>query len=202
MAYLFAFQFWYCELCEENQLRGRQKALYFQFFILWQCFKCFNHRWVMGRGVGQVRYKLHLFPTRIFVKAISMTHSDMYQLDISTFYFYEPLLLQILIPYQVIKTYDFPCQLSLLQSTIMQITISINIFVSDIVQHEISFFIKVHINKVFFIFKFDLNVKHCFYFFWLEPRGLQKETLIEEIVFSVDYFKIIELCVVHTWCHL
>ena len=63
-----------------------------------------------------------------------MTHSDMlYRLDISPFYFYEPLLLQIFVPWKFIRTEAFPCLRSLLQSTATQIIISINIFICFIV---------------------------------------------------------------------
>ena len=98
-----------------------------------------NSRWVRGGEVGaesliQGQLKSHLFPAGILAKATSMTHSDMfYRLDISTFYFYESLLLQIFFPWKYIKTSliktGFPCLLSLLQSTAMHITISINIFI-------------------------------------------------------------------------
>ena len=70
-----------------------------------------------------------------------MTHSDMlYRLNISMVYFYEPLLLQIFVPWKFIKTQAFPCLLSLLLSTATQITISINLFMSNIMQYEITFF--------------------------------------------------------------
>ena len=35
---------------------------------------------------------MHLLPARILAKAISMTHSDMFQLDISILNFHEPLI--------------------------------------------------------------------------------------------------------------
>ena len=48
----------------------------------------------------------HLFPARKLAEAINMTHSGMYRLDISTFYFYEPLLFQIFVPWKFIKTME------------------------------------------------------------------------------------------------
>ena len=53
--------------------------------------------WGEIESLTQGQLKSHVFPTRILAEAISMTHSGLlYQLDISTFYFYEPLLFQIL----------------------------------------------------------------------------------------------------------
>ena len=89
----------------------------------------------MGGGAGAEsliygQLKSHLFPAGILVETISMSHCHMlYRLDISTFYFYEPLLFQIFGPWKFIKTEAAPCLLSLLQSTATQIIISINIFI-------------------------------------------------------------------------
>ena len=69
----------------------------------------------------------------------------------------------------------FPCLLSLLQSTATPITISSNTFTNiittnittiisaNIIQYGIDFLFG-YASK-FFIFKFDLHVKHCSYFF-------------------------------------
>ena len=52
----------------------------------------------------QGQLKLHPFPGGILVEAISMTYSAMfYRLDISTFYFYEPLPFQIFVPWKFVK---------------------------------------------------------------------------------------------------
>ena len=65
---------------------------------------------IIADGIGMVGWgrKSYLAPaeiasrhhvqTRISAEAISMTHSNMlYQLDISTFYFYKPLLFHIFV---------------------------------------------------------------------------------------------------------
>ena len=116
----------------------------------------------------------------------------LYRLDISTFYFYEPLLFQIFVPLKFVQTWAFPCLLALLQSTAAQITISINfyLFVSNIIQYEISVFIKV-LTKVF-LFKFDLNVKHmkarvqifCLKYFKKITKKNGKEEIKRNIIFN------------------
>ena len=59
--------------------------------------------WGKSLILGQL--KLHLFPARILDEAIGITHFDMlYQLDISTFCFYESLLFQIFVPWKFMKT--------------------------------------------------------------------------------------------------
>ena len=91
-----------------------------------------GERWLGGaESLILDQLKPHLFPAEILADVISMTHSGMlYRLDISTFYFYEPLLFEIFVPWKFMKTEDFPCLLKLLQLTATQITISITIFVS------------------------------------------------------------------------
>ena len=97
-----------------------------------------------GGGVGQKvlfrpSWNRVFFPAWILAKAISMTNSDMlYWLDISTFYFYEPLQFQIFVPCKLIKIYALPCLLSFLQSTTTKINISINMFICF---YEKSFFL-------------------------------------------------------------
>ena len=55
---------------------------------------------------------------------------------------------------------------SLLHSTTTQITISINVFTCFKCYTELNqFFLSKYMLR-FYIFKFDLNVKHHFYFFW------------------------------------
>ena len=61
--------------------------------------------WSVAESLIQSQLKSHFFPAGILAEAISMTHSDkFYQLNIYAFYFYEPLLLQILVPWKFIKT--------------------------------------------------------------------------------------------------
>ena len=56
----------------------------------------------------------------------------------------------------------------------MQITISIiYLLVSNMIQYEVSSFIKIHLR--FFIFKLHLNVKHSHFF--TKRQGLKKKTL-------------------------
>ena len=130
---------------------------------------------------------MHPFPARILVEAKSMRHSNiMYQLDISIFYFYKPSQFQIFFPWKYIKT--FPFLVSLLQSTAMQITISVNISICFKYSVWNQLFIKIHI-KVFYWFIFS-NKNH----------GLQKKCFVEKS-FSLDYVKL-ELHVVYTWHHI
>ena len=83
-----------------------------------------------------------------------MTHSGMlFRLDISTFYFYKPLLFQIFIPWKFFKYLGLPFSSFLLHSRATYI----NPFICFKYHSGLSFFIKIHV-KVF-IFKFDLNVK-------------------------------------------
>ena len=132
-------------------------------YLLWTFI--FSGAWIV-RGWGVVRLAVGqkvLIRARILAEAIGMAHSDMlYRLDISTFYFYEPLLFQILISWKFIKTLALPCLLPLLPyismllqtTTTTLITISINIFVSNIIQFEISFLIKIYVKvmtNVFYI---------------------------------------------------
>ena len=106
MKYLFAFQFWCCKLCLENQWGGG-RSIVLLIFVLWQCFIIVGGWEVVGWGrksyLGPA--KIASFQAGISVEAIRMTHSDtLYRLDNSTFYFYKPLLFQIFAPWKFIKT--------------------------------------------------------------------------------------------------
>ena len=85
---------------------GEAESIVLLIFVLW---RCFNRQWVRGGRVGlenliQGQLKSHPFPGGILAEAISMTHSViLYQMDISTFYFYEPLSFQIFVPRKFIK---------------------------------------------------------------------------------------------------
>ena len=46
MEYLFAFQFWYCELCMENRWRREAESTILLIFVFWQYFNC---QWMRGR---------------------------------------------------------------------------------------------------------------------------------------------------------
>ena len=95
MGYLFAFQFWYFELCVENWWRGGRKHCFANFVVegCWGGAKSL----ISGRLLRPV--EMVSFSSRDFCQSI--THSDMlYRTDISTFYFYEPLF-QIFVPFTV-----------------------------------------------------------------------------------------------------
>ena len=115
--------------------------------------------------------KSHLFPAGILAKATSMTHSDMfYRLDISTFYFYEPLLLQIFFPWKYIKTSLYKNWLPLSTITFTVNSHAYNHFYKYIYLFQILYTMKSifklkHTLRRFLIFEFDLNVKHRSYFF-------------------------------------
>ena len=85
--------------------RGRQ-SIVLLILVLWGGV---NHWWMRGGGWHRQSYlgqlKLHLFPARTLSEAISMKHSDMlHWLDISLFYFHEPLLFQIFVHWKFMKT--------------------------------------------------------------------------------------------------
>ena len=66
---------------------GEAESIVLLTFVLW---RCFNRWWMRGGG-----RKSYLGPTEtapFSSRDFSMTHSDMYRLDISMFYFNEPLL--------------------------------------------------------------------------------------------------------------
>ena len=102
MEYVFGFQYWYCELCGENQCRKHC-------FVNFSTLEALHRRWMRGGGVGQKSYlgptEIVSFSSRILAEAKNMTYSDMlYRLDISTFCFYESLLFQIFFLWKFIKT--------------------------------------------------------------------------------------------------
>ena len=151
MEYLFAFQYWYCELCAKTRWgEGRKHCLLV--FVLWLC-------------IGPA--KTVSFSKRDFSRSNKYDTFWHYRLNISTFYFHEPLLLQTFVPLKFIKTYSFPCLVSLLLSTATQITIFINIFVSNIIQYEITFFIKVHVKGFYIEISFYCETQLLFFPFFL-----------------------------------
>ena len=117
------------------------------------------------------------FPGGILAEAISMVHLDiMYRLNSSRIYCHESLLIQIFVPQKFIKTQVFPFLLSLLQSAARQINISANIFVSNIIPYEISFFfIKIHA-KVFYI-QICFKGETPLLFFLIRTMAYRKKTL-------------------------
>ena len=167
MEYLFAFPFWYCELCLENWWGVGIKHCFFVNLFPWQCFNC---RWMRGSWVGQkVLFRSSwscIFFQLGLVEAVTMTHCDMlYRLDISTFYFHEPLPFQIFNPWKFIKT-------SGLSPSIVTFTVNSHVgnhFFGYIYLFQILYSMKsVFLLKYtlrFSIFNFDLNLTHHSYFF-------------------------------------
>ena len=72
-------------------------------------------------------------------------------------FFYEPLLFRIFVPWKFIKTYAFPCLLSLLQSTYKYIYLCQTLYSMKSV-----FLLKSTLKfwPRFFVFQFNLKVKH------------------------------------------
>ena len=68
---------------------------------------------------------LHLHPPSYILMYGPLWHVS----STGCFYFDEPLLFQILVPWKFIKTLPLSCLLLLLQSTVTQITVSVNIFI-------------------------------------------------------------------------
>ena len=97
----------------------------------------------------------------------------LYRLDISTFYFYEPLLFQMLVPWKFVKTSVF---LSL---------------------STITFTVNSHVNNYFDKYVYLLQI-YCMKAVFLLKYTLMFFTALIFYSFSVDYVKTIELHVVHT----
>ena len=91
--------------------------------------------------------KSHLFPAGILAETIGMTHSVMlYRLDISTVYFYEPLLFQIFFSLEIYKNFGLS-----LSTIIFKVNSHAdNYFYESNNQYEISSLIKIHV-KIFYI---------------------------------------------------
>ena len=93
-----------------------------------------------------------------------MTHSDMlYRLDISTFYFYEPFAVSDFRPLEIYKKLGFPLSTTTFAVNNHADNHFYKYFLKNVIQCE--FFIYFIYIYIFFIFKFELNVKHCLYFF-------------------------------------
>ena len=114
----------------------------------------------------------------ILAEEICMAYSGMlYWVDISRFYFYEPLLFQIFVLWKFIKNQVFPYLLSLLQSTAMQITISIYKYIYLFPKlysiKSVFFFKKIQV-KVFYI-QIWFKCETPLIFFSNKKHGLQKK---------------------------
>ena len=137
---------------------------------------------------------------------MSMTHSDMlYQLDISTFYFYKPLLLQIFV--RILKNLDL---------SLSTITFKVNSHVDN------HFYKYVYLFQVFYgiksVFLLKYTLRFCFFIqIWLKRETpllffliktmvtmvYRKKLFIEKnCFFAQDYVKVVELRIVHTSRHL
>ena len=132
---------------------GETESTILLIFVLW---RCFNRRWVMGGGMGWDRNpysgpaEMGSFSRWDFNQT---NENDKYWHVLSAGYFYILFLWAMAVA-------DF-CHLGLPLSTITYI------------QYKICFHIKTYIHiynynynlHSYFIFKFDLNVKHDLYFF-------------------------------------
>ena len=135
---------------------------------------------------------------------MNMTHSNLlYRLDISRFYLYVPLLLQIFVPWKFIKAIS--CLLLLLLSTATQITISVIIFVSNIIKYEINFLLKYMLIRFFIIFIIWFKCKPPLLLFLIRTIAYRKALHRNKLFFCRLYrniilrngFSVIELHVVH-----
>ena len=118
-----------------------------------------------GRKSYLGQLKSHVFPAGILAEAISMTHSDMlHRLDISPFYFYEPLLFQILVPWKFMNILGLP--LSTLTFTVNSHVDNHSykyIYLLQILYTMKSVFLlkyRLRFRPRFFILKFDL-ITYC-----------------------------------------
>ena len=131
MEYLFAFQFWYCELCVKNRWGGGRKPCFVNFWF-WRCFNC---------GVVECGRKHYLGPADIAsFSSRSFSRSNKHYTFwhvVSIGYFYEPLLIQLFVPWKSIKFrpslvyYHFDSQQHVDNHFYKYI-----LFVSNIIQYE------------------------------------------------------------------
>ena len=134
---------------------------------------------------------------------MNMTHSNLlYRLDISRFYLYVPLLLQIFVPWKFIKAIS--CLLLLLLSTATQITISVIIFVSNIIKYEINFLLKYMLIRFFIIFIIWFKCKPPLLLFLIKTivyrKALHRNKFFCRLYRNIilrNGFSVIELHVVH-----
>ena len=120
-----------------------------------------GEEWCGGaKSFIQDQLKWHPFPVRIIAKATSMIHSKMFhRLDNSTFYFYEPGLFQIFVPWSDFRPLEIYKNLGFTLSTSTFIVnnhtdiTSMNIFIcfKYYTVWTQFFFIKIHV-KVFYIY--------------------------------------------------
>ena len=140
---------------------------------------------VSGWGVVGWGRNYYLGPTVIFSNWDLRWRNkhDSFWLVVSAGYFY------ILFLWAIVVSDLFSCLVSLLQPTTKQITISINIFIC------LKFYTVWNQIIHFKVFNIQVRFK-C-------ENGLRKNSLWKKIdIFSVDYVKINELHVVHTWHHM
>ena len=109
---------------------GRGRKASFCYFLLFGVALIVGGWEVVGRKSYLGPAEIASFSSRDLSRRNKHDHSGLlHQLDISTFYFYDPLLFQIFFLWKFINIYSFPLLPSLLQPTAKQITISINIFI-------------------------------------------------------------------------
>ena len=131
----------------------------------------YDRWWGGAESLIKSQLKSNFAPARILTEAISMTRSDMlYQLDIFTFYFYEPFLIQIFVPRKFIKTLAFTCLLSLL---------TVNRHADNHIYKYIYLFqILYSMKQFFFLLKYTLRL-----FIFIRTIVYRKNSLRKKIVF-------------------
>ena len=163
-------------------MRGRQKTLFCQYFFFVGALII-----IEWKVVGWGRRSSSGLPEIAFFSRQDFNRSDKHDIfwqvvSTGTGYFYVLFLWPIVVSdfclLEICKDLGHPCQLSLLHSTAMQITISVNIFVSNI-QYEISFLLKYTLR--FFIYKFEIKCEAPHLFFQIKTMTYRKKHFIEKI---------------------
>ena len=112
LEHVLAFQYWYCAPCVENSWRRDRKHCFINSLALVES-SVDEGWWGWTESLIYGQLKSRKFKAGILAEAISTTHSDMYQLHICTFYFYEPFLFQIFVSWHYLVYYKFyhifPC---------------------------------------------------------------------------------------------
>ena len=121
----------------------------------------------------------------------------LYRLDISTFYFYESFAVSDFRPLEIYKKLGFP---------LSTITFTVNNHADN---HFYNFFFNVIQCEFFIYFIYFFYIQSWIkcetplVFFLIRTIVYRKKRFIEKnSFFAVDYVKIIELYIVHTWRHI
>ena len=144
MEYLFAFQFWCCECYMENRWGGGRKHWFVDFYSVDEGWK--------GRKPYLDSAEIASFSSQDFIQS---NKHDIFWHVVSTGYFYILFLWAIAVsdfrPLEIYKNLSLP---------LSTITFKVN-------SHADNYFYLCTFRfwPRIFIFKFDLNLKHCSYFF-------------------------------------